>query len=219
MELNYITLPAQANCFHYITAIYLHIHHPDEFKDWNLEMKTSYPITYKARGRPMLNRTKRKLSKLSSEQSKDDSEEDPNAEYEITGVEGLRFSPEDGKSEILVVWKDYYDDDDDGDLVASWAEYDRNLNHELTVVFFQDTLKYLERKKKSTNDQDFTCIERSLEHNNPYVFYFLGTRLHDLPSQQKAKDFFQRFEQNFFRSNVDLLKQSVQTTTSSLSQL
>jgi hypothetical protein len=102
--------------------------------------------------------------------------------YEISGVEGARFSPVNGKSEILVVWKDYYDND--GDLIASWADYDRSSNKHFMDNFFRALFSFLERKK-STSEKDFTCIERTQDHDHSYVFSFLGQNLNQLPSLKK----------------------------------
>jgi hypothetical protein len=42
LQLKGIKLPDECTCFHYITAVYLYIHYPDEFKIWNYKMKR-YP--------------------------------------------------------------------------------------------------------------------------------------------------------------------------------
>jgi hypothetical protein len=212
MKINNVILPGKTNCFHYISAIFLHIHHPQVFKDWNLEVMTAYPITYETKGRRRLNKTIKKMEKLTKE---DEPEEESEEEYDISGVEGARFSPVNGKSEILVVWKDYYDND--GDLIASWADYDSSSNKHFTDNFFRALFSFLERKK-STSEQDFTCIERTQDHDHPYVFSFLGQNLNQLPSLKKTKEFFSRFQQNYYRGSIDLLSQSIQTTTTSLSQ-
>jgi hypothetical protein len=61
-----IKLPDECTCFHYIEAVYLFIHYPDEFKIWNFELKRAYPTKNdsKKKGRPTLNKNKKKKRNL-----------------------------------------------------------------------------------------------------------------------------------------------------------
>jgi hypothetical protein len=162
-------------CFHYINAVYLHIHEPENFQYWNAQVLKAYPQTFEKPGRP---------SKVKKTKGKGKTRKQPEIQYEIESVEGVRVLSAESP-EIFVKWKGYDK--------LSWALFDKYTNFEFTMQFFDDLSRF-SKMTKGRGKKEFDCIQRSSESRDPYSFFLSSKKVSSFPFHSAIVDFAKKFE-------------------------
>lgn len=185
-----IHLPPDSPWSHYINAVFLRLHFPNEFQYWKAHLRASAYATTHITNEISKNKESNPESKKGSKKGSKNPK--PTPSFDIDGVEGVRLHGKEKKPEILAIWANTFDKD--GDQLASWADFDSVSNFDAAKKFIQKVERFV--KVKRGTRQCFDSIELQDDVGDPYCFQYQGRRLKRYPDMNSFKIFVDRFLYN-----------------------